>query len=58
MSLQFFLNQDENKGMPTIQIQIVKQENYNKNMTCAKQKSNRILLQKQNKAVIRKHTQN
>jgi hypothetical protein len=58
-SLQKLLNQDKNKGRPNSKSKLRnKKKNKNKNMTCARRKSNKILLQEHNKAMTKKCTQN
>ncbi len=45
-NLHDFLNQDQNKGMFNSKSKSQNKKNKNKNTTCARQKSNNILLQK------------
>jgi hypothetical protein len=52
-SLQDFLNQDKNNGMFHPKSKSWNKKKKNKNMTSAKQKFNRILLQKRNKNITR-----
>ncbi len=44
-----FFNQDENKGKLGFEFRLWHKKNINKNMTCAKHKSKKILLQGRNK---------
>jgi peptidyl-tRNA hydrolase len=46
-----FPNQNENKGNPSSKFKLWNNKNKNKIMTCAKQKSNKILLQGKKKKV-------
>jgi hypothetical protein len=44
-----FPNQNKNKGKPSSKFKLWNNKNKNKNMPCAKQESNKILLQGRNK---------